>query len=86
MNKGTLSFALNGENFGVAFTNDSLKKGPLYAAVSLLHLAGCGIRTGVPTPGKLRRKNIMNIYINKIIFNKNINIFCFNKNLAYYLG
>jgi len=52
MNKGTLSFALNGENFGVAFTTDALKKGPLFAAVSLLHLAGCGIRSGVPTPSK----------------------------------
>lgn len=50
MNKGTLSFALNGENFGVAFTSNALKKGPLFAAVSLLHLAGCEIRSGVPTP------------------------------------
>ncbi|KAL4430530.1 hypothetical protein ABPG74_005455 [Tetrahymena malaccensis] len=50
MNKGTLSFALNGEFFGVAYTNDALKKGPIYAAVSLLHQAGCTIKTGVQTP------------------------------------
>lgn len=37
MNKGTLSFALNNEYIGVAFTDPQLKKGPIYPAVSLLH-------------------------------------------------
>ena len=37
MNKGTLSFSLNGEFMGVAFTDQNLKKGPLYPAVALLH-------------------------------------------------
>lgn len=50
MNKGTLSFALNKEYFGVAFTDEKLKKGPIYPAVSLLHQAGCTIKSGVPTP------------------------------------
>jgi hypothetical protein len=46
MNKGTLSFALNGEYMGIAFTSETLKKGPIYPAVSLLHCAGCKIRGG----------------------------------------
>lgn len=50
MNKGTLSFALNGENMGVAFTDEKLKTGVYYPAVSLLHCAGCKIRGGVPIP------------------------------------
>jgi len=37
MNKGTLSFSLNGEFMGVAFSDQNLKKGPLYPAVALLH-------------------------------------------------
>jgi hypothetical protein len=45
MNKGTLSFALNGENMGVAFNTEALKKGPIYPAVSLLHCAGCKIKS-----------------------------------------
>lgn len=28
---------------GIAFQNDALKKGPIYAAVALLHCAGCTI-------------------------------------------
>jgi E3 ubiquitin-protein ligase NRDP1 len=43
MNKGTLSFALDGEYFGVAFTDPKLKVGPIYPAVALLHQAGCSI-------------------------------------------
>jgi hypothetical protein len=46
MNKGTLSFALDGVSMGVAFTSDGLKKGTIYPAVSLLHCAGCKIRIG----------------------------------------
>lgn len=46
MNKGTLGFSLNGEFLGIAFTNEALKKGPIYPAVSLLHCAGCKIRGG----------------------------------------
>ena len=50
MNKGTLSFALDGEYWGVAYKNEGLKKGPIYAAVSLLHCAGCKLVTNKPTP------------------------------------
>jgi E3 ubiquitin-protein ligase NRDP1 len=41
MIKGELSFALDGSYMGMAFQDTALKKGPLYAAVSLLHKAGC---------------------------------------------
>ena len=50
MNRGILSFALNGDYFGVAYTNDALKKGPIFPAVSLLHCAGCKIVTGLKPP------------------------------------
>jgi len=50
MTKGILSFALNGEFFGVAFKNDILKKGPIWPAVSLLHCAGCKLETGKKIP------------------------------------
>ena len=50
MNKGTLSFALNGEYFGVAYQNEALKKGPIYTAVSLLHCAGCKLDSSKPIP------------------------------------
>ncbi|EGR29925.1 spry domain protein [Ichthyophthirius multifiliis] len=50
MNKGQLSFALNGNFLGIAFTNEVLKKGPIYPAVSLLHQAGCKIKSGLPLP------------------------------------
>ena len=50
MNKGTLSFGLNGENWGVAFSNAALKKGPVFPAVSLLHCAGCRLVTGKAIP------------------------------------
>ncbi|CAM6004336.1 unnamed protein product [Sphagnum balticum] len=50
MDKGQLSFSLNGENMGVAFDNASLKKGPVYPAAALLHSAGCSIRGELPIP------------------------------------
>ncbi|CAM6001539.1 unnamed protein product [Sphagnum balticum] len=50
MNKGSLSFALNGEYWGEAYKTDALKKGPIYAAVALLHMAGCTLETGKPAP------------------------------------
>lgn len=50
MNKGILSFALDGDYFGIAFQSDDLKVGPLYAAVSLLHIGGCSLQTGIPVP------------------------------------
>ena len=50
MNKGTLSFAIDGMYQGVAFEDAMLKKGPLYPAVSLLHNAGCILVTGRVPP------------------------------------
>lgn len=50
MDKGQLSFSLNGENMGVAFDNAALKKGPIYPAVALLHCAGCTIKGGLSIP------------------------------------
>ncbi len=51
MNKGTLAFALDGQNFGVAYEDEKLKVGPLYPAVSLLHNAGCTLVSGkIPPP------------------------------------
>jgi E3 ubiquitin-protein ligase NRDP1 len=49
-NIGTISFSLNGEFMGIAFRSDYLKKGPIYAAVALLHCAGCTLRVGMPKP------------------------------------
>lgn len=50
MNKGTLSFAIDGQYQGVAFESEALKQGPLYPAVSLLHNAGCILVSGKPPP------------------------------------
>jgi E3 ubiquitin-protein ligase NRDP1 len=50
MNKGTLSFALNGDYWGNAYQSDALKKGPIYPAVALLHMAGCSIECGKAAP------------------------------------
>lgn len=50
MNKGILSFALDGDYFGVAFRSDELKEGPIFAAVSLLHIGGCTLQVGIPAP------------------------------------
>ncbi len=50
MNRGILSFSLNGETMGVAYQSDELKKGPIWPAVSLLHCAGCRLETGQSLP------------------------------------
>ncbi|CAD8170313.1 unnamed protein product [Paramecium octaurelia] len=50
MNTGTLKFSLNGELMGTAYTDEKLKQGPIYPAVSLLHCAGCKLITGKPLP------------------------------------
>jgi E3 ubiquitin-protein ligase NRDP1 len=50
MNKGTLSFALDGEYWGEAFKSPALTKGPIYPAISLLHHAGCKINVGKSVP------------------------------------
>jgi E3 ubiquitin-protein ligase NRDP1 len=50
MNLGTLSFALDGEFMGVAFEDPLLRSGPIYAAISLLHIAGCSLVACVEKP------------------------------------
>ena len=50
MNKGILSFALDGEYFGIGFQSEDLKEGPIYAAISLLHVGGCTLQTNIPAP------------------------------------
>ena len=50
MDKGTLAFSLNGENLGAAFNNASLRNGPIFPAVSLLHCAGCTIKGETDVP------------------------------------
>lgn len=50
MNRGILSFALDGEYFGRAFQSEDLKIGPIWPAISLLHVAGCMLQTGIPSP------------------------------------
>ncbi|CAK66796.1 unnamed protein product (macronuclear) [Paramecium tetraurelia] len=50
MNNGTLSFQLNNDYMGIAFRSELLKKGPIYAAVAVLHCGGCTVRSGKPVP------------------------------------
>ena len=52
MDLGTLSFSLDGEFMGVAFEDKLLQKGPIWAAVSLLHIGGLTLISGMdPPPG-----------------------------------
>jgi hypothetical protein len=50
MELGTLSFALDGEFMGVAFEDKILTRGPIWAAVSLLHVGGCTLISGLDPP------------------------------------
>ena len=50
MNKGTLSFAIDGNYMGIAYEDEALKKGPIFPAISLLHNAGCILVTGKAPP------------------------------------
>ena len=50
MDKGTLSFSLNGEDMGIAYTDTIITQGPLYPTVALLHCAGCIIKGELPIP------------------------------------
>lgn len=50
MEQGSLSFALDGELMGVAFEDPQLKRGPIWAAISLLHIAGCTLVSGLEKP------------------------------------
>lgn len=48
MEKGQISFRINGKECGLAFEDEKLKKGPIYPAVAMLHLAGCTINYKAP--------------------------------------
>jgi len=50
MDKGTLSFALDGNFMGIAYQAEALRKGPIWPAVALLHNAGCQVVSGKPAP------------------------------------
>eukprot|EP00351_Strombidinopsis_sp_SopsisLIS2011_P006617 CAMPEP_0116887082 /NCGR_PEP_ID=MMETSP0463-20121206/21248_1 /TAXON_ID=181622 /ORGANISM="Strombidinopsis sp, Strain SopsisLIS2011" /LENGTH=77 /DNA_ID=CAMNT_0004548779 /DNA_START=1167 /DNA_END=1400 /DNA_ORIENTATION=+ len=50
MTRGTLSFALDGDFFGIAFQDEKLKQGPIFAAISLLHNGGCMLVSGLQVP------------------------------------
>ena len=50
MNEGEIKFCCDGESWGLAFKDEALKKGPLYPAVSLLHCAGCELRSEAMMP------------------------------------
>ena len=50
MEQGTLSFALDGEFFGLAFKDEALRRGPIWAAISLLHTGGCTLISGLQKP------------------------------------
>jgi hypothetical protein len=50
MDKGQLAFSLNHEYLGVAFEDEELKKGPIWPAVAMLHVAGCTLVTGCAPP------------------------------------
>jgi hypothetical protein len=51
MTKGNLSFSVNNIYQGIAYENiPNFKKGPIYAAVSLMHHCGISYRTGLKPP------------------------------------
>ena len=50
MDIGTLSFSLDGEFMGVAFEDPILTRGPIWAAVSLLHVGGLTLISGLEPP------------------------------------
>lgn len=50
MDAGTLEFALDGVSMGKAFEDPKLKVAPIYPAISLLHIAGCTLVSGLEKP------------------------------------
>ena len=56
MDKGTLSFSLNGEDMGIAYEDPDLTRGPLFPSVALLHCSGCIIKGEMPIPGIYQNK------------------------------
>ena len=50
MDLGTLSFSLDGEFMGVAFEDQALTKGPIWAAISLLHVGGLTLISDIKVP------------------------------------
>jgi hypothetical protein len=52
MSNGTLSFSIDGKCYGIAFESKNLKRGPIWPVISLLHLGGCTLVSGLPKPSK----------------------------------
>jgi hypothetical protein len=50
MNNGLLSFSIEGKYCGRAYLNNSLKTGPIYAAVALLHRASLTLESNLTPP------------------------------------
>ena len=50
MKAGTLSYSLDGEYFGIAYTDDRLTVPPIYPAISFLTQGGCIVDTSKPPP------------------------------------
>ena len=50
MDNGTLSFLIDGIDYGVAFQHKSLTRGPVWPAVSLLHKGGLTLISGIKKP------------------------------------
>jgi E3 ubiquitin-protein ligase NRDP1 len=50
MKAGTLSYSLDGEYFGIAYTDERLRVPPIYPAISFLTQGGCIVDTSKPPP------------------------------------
>lgn len=91
MDRGTLSFSLNGEDFGIAYDDAELKKGPLYATVALLHCSGCTIKGELPIPAIYQGKwyiymyVYLSIYCYLYIYTKKLYILTYNCNIPKFI-
>ena len=59
MENGIIAFSVDHIGYGPAFIDEQLKHGPIFPAISLLHKAGCTLRSGLKIPDhflKLKEK------------------------------
>eukprot|EP00831_Metopus_contortus_P084658 TRINITY_DN9663_c0_g1_i5.p1 TRINITY_DN9663_c0_g1~~TRINITY_DN9663_c0_g1_i5.p1 ORF type:complete len:181 (+),score=55.43 TRINITY_DN9663_c0_g1_i5:72-614(+) len=65
MIEGTLSFSINDQNFGIAFKDEQLKQGTLYAAVAALSQTdGCKLNFPLPED-QHNRNNLLSDFTSK---------------------